>query len=123
VGVFAAVDVHYLAAGGAWAALVLAEDANFATVRHSTTALVKEAAPPYKRRVLPARTACPARRLDDVKDIELLVAAERGRVEVSQVAQAHVEDGAAVTARWAFHFVPGRPAPPAADPQPQRRDI
>jgi hypothetical protein len=44
VGVFAAVDAHYLPSGGARAALVLAEDATFATIRHSTIALVNEMA-------------------------------------------------------------------------------
>jgi deoxyribonuclease V len=76
VGVFAAVDVHYLASGGARAALVLAEDAIFATIRRSTTALVNEVAP-YKPgefylRELPALHAV-LDDLDDVKNIELLL--------------------------------------------------
>jgi deoxyribonuclease V len=70
------VDVHYLESGGARAALVLAEDATFATIRHSATALVNEAAPyrpgEFYRRELPALHAV-LDDVDDVKDIELLV--------------------------------------------------
>jgi deoxyribonuclease V len=76
VGLFAAVDVHYLESGGARAALVLAEDATFATIRRSTTALVNEAAPyqpgKFYLRELPALHAV-LDDVDDVKDIELLL--------------------------------------------------
>jgi deoxyribonuclease V len=76
VGVSAAVDVHYLDSGGARAALVLAEDATFATIRRSATALVNEAAPyqsgEFYRRELPALHAV-LDDLDVVKDIELLI--------------------------------------------------
>jgi deoxyribonuclease V len=76
VGIFAAVDVHYLASGGARAALVLAGDPAFVTITNSTTALVSSVAPyepgEFFRRELPALHAV----LDDMhdaEDIELLV--------------------------------------------------
>ena len=63
-------DVHYLESGGARAALVLAEDATFAAIRHSATALVNEVAPyepgEFYLRELPALHAV----LDDVEDVK-----------------------------------------------------
>ncbi len=44
-GVYAAVDVHYLSTGGAWAAAVLAANAAFAHVLAERTALVPQVAP------------------------------------------------------------------------------
>jgi deoxyribonuclease V len=76
VGVFAAVDVHYLASGSARAAMVLAGDPAFATIRRSATALVPTAATyepgEFFRRELPALHAV-LDDADDAKDIELLV--------------------------------------------------
>jgi deoxyribonuclease V len=76
VEVSAAVDVRYLDSGGARAALVLAEDATFATIRHSATAIVHGVAPyqsgEFYRRELPGLHAVLGD-VDVVKDIELLV--------------------------------------------------
>jgi hypothetical protein len=46
-GVCAAVDVHYLSTGGAWAAAIVAADAAFAQVLAERTALVSRV-PPYR---------------------------------------------------------------------------
>jgi hypothetical protein len=41
-GVFAAVDVHYLAPGGAWAPVVVSGDATFSAVVAENTVVVPE---------------------------------------------------------------------------------
>jgi deoxyribonuclease V len=70
---FAAADVHYLPAGGARVAVVLADDATFARLRSEQTALVPEVAPYrpgefYLRELPPLRAV-----LDGLAGLRLLV--------------------------------------------------
>ena len=72
-GVCAAVDVHYLSAGGARAAAVLAADAAFAHVLAERTAVVPRV-PPYRPGEFYLRELPPLRAvLDDLSGLGLLV--------------------------------------------------
>ena len=72
-GVCAAVDVHYLKAGGARAAAVLAADAGFAHVLTERTAVVPRV-PPYRPGEFYLRELPPLRAvLDDLSELGLLV--------------------------------------------------
>jgi deoxyribonuclease V len=72
-GVCAAVDVHYLSAGGARAAAVLAADAAFAHVLAERTAVVTQV-PPYRPGEFYLRELPPLRAvLEDLSGLGLLV--------------------------------------------------
>ena len=72
-GVCAAVDVHYLSTGGAWAAAIVAADAAFAQVLAERTALVSRV-PPYRPGEFYLRELPPLRAvLDDLSGLGLLV--------------------------------------------------
>lgn len=70
---FAAADVHYLASGGARAALVIASHATFPVIVREKTALIEHVAPyrpgEFYRRELPPLRAV----MTDVNDLELLI--------------------------------------------------
>ena len=82
-GVCAAVDVHCLRTGGAWAAAVLAADAAFTHVLAERTALVPWVSPYrpgefYLRELPPLRAV-----LDDLSELGLLVVDGYGDLDPS----------------------------------------
>jgi deoxyribonuclease V len=115
-GVCAAVDVHYLSTGGAWAAAIVAADAAFAQVLAERTALVSRV-PAYRPGEFYLRELPPLRAvLDDLSGLGLLVVDgyadldPRGRPGLG--AHAHAEFGIPVIGvaksrfRTATHAVP-----------------
>jgi deoxyribonuclease V len=107
---FGAVDVHYSHSGGAWAALVVAADARFATIIEERVAELKDAEPyqpgRFFARELPAIQAVVAETLDvDVLIVDGYVDLDpRGRPGLG--AHVHAQLGMPVigVAKTGFHM-------------------